>query len=136
MFMTEPMPQVQELLDSADLAFDADDFREGSRLMWEATRVAVAAIAAQHGWPCDGLEEIKEVVYRLDGVDDAGNPNAGSWHFGHFGVADTFREHAETDEWEYPEFQWGEAAFRMGRKSVKHFVAFLTQYAESRHKVQ
>ena len=134
--MSEPLSEIQELIESADLAFDADNFREGSRLMWEATRVALAAIAAQHGWPCSSLEEIKEVVYRLDGVDDAGNPNAGSRHFGGFGVADTFREHAETDEWEYPEFQWGEASFRMGRKSVKQFVALLTQYAESGHKFQ
>ena len=134
--MAEPIAEIQELIESADLAFDADNFREGSWLMWEATRVALAAIAGQHGWPCGSLEEIKEVVCRLDGVDDAGNPNAGSWHFGHFGVADTFREHAETDEWEYPEFQWSDVEFRMGRKSVKNFLALLTQYVEPGRKVQ
>ena len=134
--MAEYMPQVQELLDSADLAFDADDFREGSRLMWEATRVAVAAIANKHGWPCSNDAEIKEVVYRLDGVDVAGNATGFPWHFGRFSVAMSFRLHAETDEWEDPEFQWGEAAFSMGRKSVKNFVALLTQYAESGRKFQ
>ena len=134
--MAEYMPQVQELLDSADLAFDADDFREGSRLMWEATRTAVAAIAAQHGWPSGSMDELKEVVYRLDGIDDAGNATGFPWHFGRFSVAMTFRLHAETDVWEDPEFQWGDAAFRMGRKSVKKFVALLTRYAESGGKIQ
>ena len=134
--MAEYMPQVQELLDSADLAFDADDFREGSRLMWEATRVAVAAIAAQHGWPSGSLDELKKVVYRLDGVGNKGKATGVPWHFMRFSVANTFRLHAETDEWEYPEFEWGEAEFRMGRKAVKKFVALLTQYAESGDKIQ
>ena len=134
--MAEYMPQVQELLDSVDVAFDADDFREGSRLMWEATRVAVAAIAAQHGWPSGSLDELKKVVYRLDGVGNKGKATGFPWHFGRFSVAVTFRTHAETDEWEYPEFEWGEAAFSMGRKSVKNFLALLTQYIESGRKFQ
>ena len=134
--MARPLPEAQELLDSADLAFGAGDFRKGSRLMWEATRTAVIAIANKHGWPCGSMDEIKEVVYRLDGVDDAGNATGFPWHFGRFSVAMTFRLHAETDVWEDPEFQWGDAEFRMGRKSVKKFVALLAQYAESGSKIQ
>ena len=84
--MAEYMPQVKKLLDSADLAFDADDFREGSRLMWEATRTAMVAIANNHGWPCGSMDELKEIAYRMDGT---GFP----WHFGRFSVAMTFRTH-------------------------------------------
>lgn len=134
--MAGSISEIQELIDSADLAFDAGDFREGSRLMWEATRVAVAAIAAQHGWPSGSMDELKEVVYRLDGIDGVGNAVEDPWHFMHFSLAITFRRHAETDVWEDPEFQWGEAAFSMGRKSVKKFLALLTQYVESGRKFQ
>ena len=134
--MTEHAPKVQYLLDTADRAFDAGDVREGSRLVWEAARTAIGAVAAKHGWPCDSLDEIKQVIYRLDGVDEDGNSTGFPWYFMHFGVANTFREHAETYEWEYPEFQWGDSAFRMGRKSVKKFVDSLMQYAETERKVQ
>ena len=134
--MSELAYKIQDLLDSADQAFDADNVREGSWLMWDAMRTVVAAIAAKYGWPCSSLGEIKEVIYRLDGVDAEGNSIGFPWHFMHFSVANTFREHAETDEWEYPEFQWGESAFRMGRKSVKKFVALLVQYAETKREIQ
>ena len=134
--MTEPIWKVQALLDSADRAFDGNDMREGSRLMWEAARTSIAAVAQKRGWPCNNLDEIKEVIFRLDGIDENGNFQ-GKYpkHLSYFGVADGFREHAETDEWEYPEFQWGEAGFRMGRKSVKQFVALLMEYTTFDNKV-
>lgn len=121
----------QDLLNSADRAFDAGDVYEGSRLTWEAVRIGITAVAEKHGWPCDNLEEIREVIYRLDGVDEAGN-FTGSYpkYFAHFGVADVFREHAETDEWESTEFQWSDVGFRLGRKSVKEFIALLTDDAQ------
>ncbi len=134
--MSDFVQSSQDLLDSADRAFDAGDVRAGSRLMWEAARTAIDAVAIKHGWPCDSLEEIKEVIYRLDGVDEKGNSTGFPWYFMHFGVANTFREHAETYEWEYPEFQWGDSAFRMGRKSVKKFVDSLMRYAETERRVQ
>ena len=135
--MTDFTQTARELLESADRAFDAGDVREGSRLMWEAARTAIASVAIQRGWPCDSLEEIKEVIYRLDGVDEDGNfPGVYPKHFAHFGVADIFREHAETDEWEYPEFQWGESGFRTGRKSVKGFVNLLLECAAPEREAQ
>ncbi len=106
--MTDYAEKAQTLLDSADRAFDAGNVREGSWLMWEAARTSIAAVAARRGWPCESLNEIKEVIYRLDGVDGNGSfPSRHPKHFASFGVADIFREHAETEEWEYPEFQWG-----------------------------
>ena len=135
--MTEHVPKVQDLLDTADRAFDAGDVREGSRMVWEAARTAISAVAAKRGWPCGSLAEIKEVIYRLDGVDEDGNfPGSYPKHFAQFSVADIFREHAETDEWEYPEFQWGESGFRTGRKSVKGFVSLLLEYAASEREAQ
>ena len=134
--MTEHVPKVQDLLDTADRAFDAGDVREGSRMVWEAARTAISAVAAKRGWPCGSLAEIKEVIYRLDGVDEDGNSIGFPWHFMHFGVANTFREQAETDEWEYPEFRWSEPEFRMGRKSVKRFITTLMGHVTSAHKAQ
>lgn len=127
--MTEHALKAQDLLDSADRVFDAGDVREGSRLMWEAARTAIGAVAAKHGWPCESLDEIKQVIYRLDGIEKGRKCTEYPKHLAHFGVADKFREHAETDEWEYPEFQWSDAGFRMGRKSVKEYIALLSEYA-------
>ena len=121
-------------LESADRAFDVGDVREGSRLMWEATRNSIAAVAERHGWPCSNLNEIKEVIHRLDSVNEGLNGADYHWHFAQFTVADIFREHAETDEWEYSEFKWTEPEFRMGRKSVKRFVLALMEYAAHERK--
>lgn len=126
--MTEHALKVQDLMNTSDRAFDVGDVREGSRLMWEAARTAIGAVAAKHGWPCGSLDEIKQVIYRLDGIDEDGKLSGYPTHLAHFGVADGFREHAETDEWEYPEFQWSDAGFRMGRRSVKEFLALLAEY--------
>ncbi len=128
--------KTQDLLNSADRAFDGNDMREGSRLMWEAARTSIAAVAARHGWPCDSLDEIKQVMYQLDSGTGEWKRADYPWHFAQFTVADIFREHAETDEWEYPEFQWTEPEFRMGRKSVKRFVSALMEYAAHERKAQ
>ena len=135
--MTNYTPEVQDLLDSADQAFDAGNVRDGSRLVWEAVRTGITAVAKKNGWPCSNLDEIKDVVYRLDGVDEDGN-FTGSYprYFAHFGVADRFREHAETVDWEYPEFQWSEVGFRMGRKSVREFLTLLGRYADTENSSQ
>ena len=134
--MTNYAQKTQDLLKSADIAFDAGDVHEGSRLMWEAVRTGIAAVAKKHGWPCSNLDEIKQVIYRLDGVDENGNFTGGyPMYFAHFGVADRFREHAEAVEWEYPEFQWSEVGFRMGRKSVKEFLTLLEGYTDTENHI-
>ena len=134
--MEDYLRKSKELLDSADRAFDANDMREGSRLMWEAARTSIAAVAAKHGWPCNDLDEIKTVILRLEGVAGELNRADYPWHFAQFTIADIFREHAETDEWEYPEFKWTEPEFRMGRKSVKRFVMALMEYTARECKAQ
>ena len=128
--MAELLPAAKELLDFSDLAFGSGDFREGSRLVWEAAQVTIAAVAAKHGWPCGNLSEIKEVIYRLDGIDEDRNFTGRLWHFMHFSAVDGFREHAETDEWDYPQFQWEPYQYRSSHKRVKSFLAVLAGYVE------
>ena len=128
--MTDNTKTSQELLDAADRAFDAGNQREGSRLMWEAVRTGIAAVAAKHGLPCGTTEELRAVILKLDDIDKSGDhPGKYAENFAKFGVAEIFLEHAETDKWEYPEFKWAEPDFRTGRKSMKRFVASLMNRA-------
>ena len=132
--MTDFTQTARELLESADRAFDAGDVREGSRLMWEAARTGIAAVAEKLGWPCGTREELKAVIFWLDKIDESGNhPGEYAKNFARFGVAEIFLEHAQTEEWEYPEFKWSEPEFRTGRKSVKGFVASLLNEAAPQH---
>ena len=127
--MTELLPEAQDLLDFSELAFGYGDIREGSRLVWKAVQVSITTVATKYDWPCSTLDEIKEVVYRLDDIDETRKSKGYSRYFALFTVADIFREHAETDEWEYPEFQWSPVEFRVGRKSIVSFLTLLTEHS-------
>ena len=111
--------EAQTLLAAADCAFDDGDLREGSRLLWEASRIAIAAVARKLGRPCDTFDDIKQVIFHLDGVDEKGRFSGYPRYSAKFGVAQSFKEHAETDEWELPEFD----LWQKRRKGVaKHAV--------------
>ena len=114
------------LFAAADDALDAGDFREGARLLWEAARVNIAALARSRGWPCDTRDDIKQAIYKLDkGPYGKGfYPNE---HFGRFVTADVLRRHAEEyDLLEDTEFEWTDLEdFRMGERTVKSFVKLL-----------
>ena len=119
--------QVQTLLDTADRAFDADDLREGARLMWEASRVAIAAVAQKLGMPADTYDDIKQVVFHLDGINAKERLNGYPEYYASFSVVQAFKEHAETYEWELPEFEWEPDEYHMYRPLVKRFVARLIE---------
>ena len=121
-----------ELLGEADREFDAGRTRKGSMLMWEATRAGLTAVADKHGWPKDTTQDIKEIAYRLDNVDENGNSPGYPIHFAFFSVADGFREQAEDCELE-SEFVWSDIEIEMGRESVKEFIANLAELAANQN---
>ncbi len=132
--------ETQRLLDAADCAFDCDgDKREGSRLMWEAARAAIAAAAEARGLLAETDDDIAEAVYRMDGIV-FGEGKIESYdslaHSRSYGVSRYFKDYAERAWWveDYPEFQWDDCEFDAGRKSAKRFIAKLTGKAASKRK--
>ena len=126
--------QAQELLEAADAAFDAGKLREGAWHMWEAARLSVVAVAQARGWPCATMDDLNEVIYRLDGIDENGHYETRPVRFFSFATARLFREQAVTDEWEYPEFRWEhEDEFRSGQAPVRKLIAKLSEDAAVEH---
>ena len=122
----------QDFLNAADRAFDSGDQREGSRLMWEAAKTAIAAVASEYGWPCDGMDEIKQVVLRLNDMDDAKAADSVIPYYPHrfhgkFVEAAIFREHAGPEIWDKPEFRWIDVEFDAYRRSTKNFIKMLNE---------
>ena len=114
------------LFAAADSALDAGDFREGARLLWEAARVNITALAQSRGWPCDTLDDIKRTIVELD-KGPYGNGFYPNEHYVKFVTADILREHAEEyDILAGSEFEWIDLEeFRSGEESVKRFVKLL-----------
>lgn len=134
MLAKDRIQKTKALLSDADLAFDQGRFREGSRMMWEAARLSVVAVADSKGWPSETLDDLKQVVFRLDGIDENGkftSPPTSPTHWLGFNVADGYREQAETDDWEYPEFKWIDLEFRMHQKGVEAFIAHMESHVKS-----
>ncbi len=128
--------ETRRLLAAADRAFDCDgDKREGSRLMWEAARAAIAAAAEARGLPAETDDDIAEAVYRMDGMvfDKRNKLEAydGMSHFVPYSAAKYFKDYADGAWWieDYPESQWEDDEIHIGRKSVKTFVADLIEKA-------
>ena len=116
------------LFAAADAALDAGDFREGARLLWEAARVNIAALAQSRGWqPCETRDDILQAIYKLDKGPYGKGRVYSNQHFVYFVTADILREHAEEyDILEDTEFEWTDLAdFRMGERIVKSFVKLL-----------
>lgn len=115
------------LFAAADCALDAGDFREGARLLWEAARVNIAALAQSRGWPCDTLDDLKRAIVELDKGPYAKGSFYPYPHFLSFSNANTLRKHAEEyDTLEGSEFEWTDLEdFRLGEDSVKDFVKLL-----------
>ena len=115
------------LFAAADAALDAGDFREGARLLWEAARVNIAALARSRGWPSDTRDDIKQAIAELDKGPYGKGRIYPKQHFVHFVTADILREHAEEyDLLADTEFEWTDIEeFRSGGRSVKRFVKLL-----------
>ena len=125
--------KTKALLTDADLAFDAGRFREGAGMMWEAARLSVVAVADAKGWPSETLDDLKQVIYRLDGIDEKGRFTPPLVYWGGFGAADGYREQAETDDDDWPtlEFKWIDVEFRMYQKSVEKFIERMESHLKS-----
>ena len=86
-------------------ALDAGDCQHGADLVYQAAVQAVRAAADRMGMPSDTREELKAVVYKLDGFDPEETWQAYladptitldlPLHTSYFRVAESFKEHAE-----------------------------------------
>ena len=125
--------KAKKLLEASDHAFDRNDTRAGSRLIWEAAIAGVSAVAESRGWPHATIDDLKETIRRLDDMDDPAQTNGFHRYYLKFSVADMFRERAEIGDgnFEPEEFEWSEPETRTGRKSMKRFAAMLSELAES-----
>ena len=119
--------ETAELFAAADSALNAGDFREGARLLWEAARVNIAALAQSRGWPCDTRDDLKRTISELDKGPYGKGRIYPKEHFVHFVTSDILREHAEEyDLLEDTEFEWTDLEdFRMGERITKSFVKLL-----------
>ena len=125
--------KTKTLLADADLAFDSGRFREGAGMMWEAARLSIVAVADANGWPSETLDDLKRVIYRLDDRDEEGRLTKFPTHWAAFGVANSYREQAETndEDWPSPEFRWIDLEYTMHQKSVKMFIAHMESRLKS-----
>lgn len=130
MLTEDRIQKTKALLSDADLAFDQGRFREGSRMMWEAARLSVVAVADSKGWPSETLDDLKQVVFRLDGIDENGKFTSPLTHWPGFSAANGYREQAETDDEDWPtlEFKWMDLEFRMYQKSVEAFIELMERH--------
>ena len=95
----------EETFAEASAALDAGDYQHGASLAYQAAVQAVQEAAVRLGMPSETREELKAVVHKLDGYD----PEE-AWqayladpttiidlplHTAYFGVAESFKEHAE-----------------------------------------
>ena len=119
--------ETADLFAAADCALDAGDFREGARLLWEAARVNISALAQSRGWPCDTPDDIEQVIFKLDEGPYAQGRIVPYQHLVYFNTADILREHAEEyDILAGSEFEWTDLEdFKSGENSVKRFVKLL-----------
>ena len=65
--------EVKKWLERADRQFDSGDDRNGSLSMWQATKTAIAPLAAKRGWPCETDDDITAAVRRFDAEYDDRN---------------------------------------------------------------
>lgn len=93
-------------LAKAAAALDAGDYQHGANLAYQAAVQAIRAAAGRLGMPSDTREELKAVVYELDGFDPEeawqsylADPTTAidlPLYSSYFMVAESFKEHAET----------------------------------------
>ena len=127
MSANERIRQARALLKDASQAFDADDTREGCRLLWEASRAGISAVAEQRGWPHKTHEDLKQVIRHLD---NEGEPprfkvNPLKSYLVKFVMVEMFLEHAitEDDEWDYDgEFRVDDESLKRRQKSIRRLI--------------
>ena len=119
--------KARNLLAEGGRAFDDDDIREGCRLMWEAAKSGIAAVAEQRGWPHKTRDDLRHVIHHLD--HDGENPpievNPLTCYYLKWVVAKGYHEHAvtEDDEWDYDgEFRKDPVSLKYGQKSMRRLI--------------
>lgn len=119
--------KARTLLAEGNRAFDADDVREGSRLMWEAAKSGIVAVAKHRGWPYKTRDDLRQVIYRLD--HDGDNPpmevDPLTAYYGKWVSAKIYLEHAvtEDDEWDYDgEFRKDPESLNYSQKSIRRLI--------------
>ena len=119
--------KARTLLTEGGRAFDADDVREGSRLMWEAAKSGIAAVAEQRGWPHKTRDDLWKVIYHLD--HDGENPpmevDPLTAYYPIWVTAKIYLEHAvtEDDEWDYDgEFRVAPTHLKYSQKSIRRLI--------------
>ncbi len=119
--------KARTLLAEGNRAFDSDDVREGSRLMWEAAKSGIAAVAEQRGWPRATRDDLRQVIYHLD--HDGDNPpmevDPLTAYYGKWVMAKMYLEHAitEDDEWDYDgEFRVDPESLKYSQKSIRLLI--------------
>ena len=121
--------KARALLKDGSRAFDADDTREGSRLMWEASKSAISAVAEQRGWPHETYDDLRQVIYRLDhdGSPSRFEIDALRTFLVKFTSADLYHDYIETDEeeWDYSD------EFLTTRDDLKYEQKFILRLIDS-----
>ena len=121
--------KARALLKDGSRAFDADDTREGSRLMWEASKSAISAVAEQRGWPHETYKDLRQVIYRLDhdGSPSRFEIDALRTFLVKFTSADLYHDYIETDEeeWDYSD------EFLTTRDDLKYEQKFILRLIDS-----
>jgi len=119
--------KARTLLAEGGRAFDDDDVREGSRLMWEAAKSGIVAIAEHRGWPYKTRDDLRQVIYHLD--HDGENPpievDPLTAYYPIWVTAKIYLEHAvtEDDEWDYDgEFRKDPASLKYSQRSIRRLI--------------
>ena len=121
--------KARALLKDGSRAFDADDIREGARLMWEASKSAISAVAEQRGWPHETYDDLRQVLYRLDhdGSPSLMETNPLKSYWAKFTAAYLYRDYivTEEDEWDYSD------EFLTTREDLKYEQKFIWPLIDS-----
>ena len=123
-----------KLVEEGSRALYADREEEGSRLMWEAARAGISAVAETRGWPHETFDELYDVLSRLDAEE--GNRGFGYMkkrrtpYTAEFVFAEQYGRRT-LDPFEYfdaPEdARWTSWEFKNRRVRMKPFIARLAK---------
>lgn len=58
--------EVRIMLSQANVRFNHNDPREGSRLLWQAVEWSIRDVAAPRGWPAGDIDELEQAIERLE----------------------------------------------------------------------
>ncbi len=119
----------QECLEEADRLFDAGNKREGSKLVWQAVKTALAAIADQRGLPLRNNDDAFSLAVILDKEDGYTREHIGNYAVSE-GFHDNSREVWEEDNYDLSLYYWDDLEFTVYRPIAAKFVHYLLAKAD------